>query len=269
MHFNIIISDLISWQICLFLLLLLLFIIWLFYGGEEKEYIGYSPLLEGNNKDAKENRNIEEKEKEETEGDGENEDKISDEEFSEISTLDSQDIENSNHVLDTSQILDISNGNSKKNVNFAINNKYSKELKISYSYDDESKNKALGNNKCRINKNLSKGEQLCRQVIQDIYGVPFYCVRPIFLKNPETGRNLELDLYNDDLKLAIEYNGQSHYVFPNNFHKTEEEFINQVRRDQFKLEMCDKNGIYLITVPYHIPLEYESIKNYILQHLKT
>ena len=126
---------------------------------------------------------------------------------------------------------------------------------------------ALGEHTCYKNGKISKGEMLCKKAIEEIYGVPFYCVRPNFLKNPETGRNLELDMYNDDLKIALEYSGQHHYVYPNPFHKTKEEFMNQVRRDQYKVEMCDQNGIYLITVPYNVPLEYEKIKAYIEYYL--
>ena len=83
----------------------------------------------------------------------------------------------------------------------------------------------------------------------------------------ETGRNLELDLYNDKLKLAVEYSGMQHFVYPNSFHKSKDEFISQLRRDKFKLQMCDLNGIYLITVPYNIKQDYNSIRKYIEYYL--
>ena len=111
----------------------------------------------------------------------------------------------------------------------------------------------------------SEGEALCCSIIEEIYRKPFYCVRPDFLKNPETACNLEIDIYNDELKLGIEYNGQQHYVFPNKFHKTYKEFINQVRRDKYKVDTCDKNGVYLISVPYNVPKE--SLKEYITYYL--
>lgn len=99
----------------------------------------------------------------------------------------------------------------------------------------------------------SKGETICRQVLEQIYKVPFPSVRPDILKNPETNRNLELDGYNEDLKIAFEYNGKQHYEYPNAFHRTEQQFINQRRRDIFKLDKCDEHGIYLITIPYTVP----------------
>jgi hypothetical protein len=65
---------------------------------------------------------------------------------------------------------------------------------------------------------------------------------------------MELDVYNEELKIAIEYNGRQHYIYPNGFHKTLEEHEDQKERDRSKLDQCDKKGVYLITVPYTIPL---------------
>lgn len=111
----------------------------------------------------------------------------------------------------------------------------------------------------------SRPEALCCSIVEEIYKKAFNKVRPDFLKNPETGSNLELDCYNDELKIAIEYSGSQHYKFPNYFHKTNEDFIKQVRRDQFKAQVCDLNGIYLITVPYWVP--EHKLKEFIIEHL--
>jgi hypothetical protein len=114
-------------------------------------------------------------------------------------------------------------------------------------------------------KPQSKGEKICCSVMEKIYGVPFYTVRPNFLKNPETGRNLEIDCYNPELKIGVEYNGKQHYVFPNFTGMSREEFYNQLRRDRFKRESCDLNGVYLITVPYTV--KPQDIENYIRERL--
>lgn len=98
----------------------------------------------------------------------------------------------------------------------------------------------------------SKGEQATLEAIERITGKKFVTVRPNFLKNPETKRNLEIDLYNHDLRLAVEYNGIQHYKFPNFAAKTENDFIQQIRRDDFKRRSCDKHGVFLISVPYTI-----------------
>jgi len=87
-------------------------------------------------------------------------------------------------------------------------------------------------------------------------------IRPSFLKNPETKQNLELDCYCEKYSLAVEYNGAQHYIFPSKYHKNEKEFINQVYRDRLKQKLCDKAGIYLISVPYWVD-QYEDYE----QHL--
>jgi hypothetical protein len=108
-------------------------------------------------------------------------------------------------------------------------------------------------------KKISDGEHFAKITIEKIYGVPFKKIRPDWLKNPETGRNLELDLYSDNVIIdgvkyciAVEYSGLQHYQFPNKFWKSEKEFKNQIRRDIYKREMCDLNDVFLITVPYYI-----------------
>ena len=97
------------------------------------------------------------------------------------------------------------------------------------------------------------------------YGLPFSSVRPSWLKNPETGGILEIDCYNQELKIGVEYNGIQHYVYPNVYHKSLIEFKNQVRRDQFKIKKCEENGIYLITVPYNVP--HHKLREFIIAHL--
>lgn len=111
---------------------------------------------------------------------------------------------------------------------------------------------------------VSRGERLCCQTMERIYGVPFVTVRPSWLKN-YTGMPLELDCYNADLQLAVEYNGEQHYKWPNFTNQTYQQFLDQINRDALKMELCDRNGIYLIVVPYNIP--HDNIPSYIISHL--
>jgi hypothetical protein len=117
----------------------------------------------------------------------------------------------------------------------------------------------------RRNKRRSKGEQACHEALEEIYGHEFYTCRPDFLKNPESGRNLELDCYSDTLKLAVVYNGVQHYKWPNFTNQSKEQFIDQIRRDKFKADMCELYGIYLLIVPYNV--ELCKIKEYIMYNL--
>jgi hypothetical protein len=111
----------------------------------------------------------------------------------------------------------------------------------------------------------SKGERICCQTMERIYGVPFKSTWPSWLRNPETGAEMELDCFNDDLKIAVEYNGVQHYQWPNYTNQSYEQFMNQVRRDDLKKRICDRHGVYLITVPYNVP--YEQIPEYITLYL--
>lgn len=90
--------------------------------------------------------------------------------------------------------------------------------------------------------------------------------RPDFLKNPETKRNLEYDLYDPISKVAIEYNGEQHYVYPHKFHKNYKKFEDQVFRDSLKEKLSYENGDILVVIPYYIDVAIydEKKKKYIL-----
>jgi len=111
----------------------------------------------------------------------------------------------------------------------------------------------------------SRGERQCRLVMETLYGKSFPKVRPQFLRNPETGRLLELDCYCEELGIAVEYNGVQHYKWPNYTNQSYEKFIRQCGRDQLKVDLCDLNNVYLITVPYNVPIE--EIEDYIIYYL--
>jgi hypothetical protein len=119
--------------------------------------------------------------------------------------------------------------------------------------------------KGRNGRPISKGERICCQTMERIYGVPFVSVWPDWLVNPETGQKLELDCYNEELRIAIEYNGEQHYKWPNFTQQSYQQFINQVRRDDLKKELCDRYGVYLIVVPYSVP--HDRIAQYIMSYL--
>jgi hypothetical protein len=99
----------------------------------------------------------------------------------------------------------------------------------------------------------SSGEKECRRVLETLFKKPFPNIRPDFLQNPVTGnRRLEIDCFNEELGLGIEYNGVQHYKFVPFFHKNKETFMNQKYRDNMKRGMCKQNGIILIEVPYTV-----------------
>jgi hypothetical protein len=97
---------------------------------------------------------------------------------------------------------------------------------------------------------MSKGEERCKIYLEKALKRPFNKIRPNLLKNKVTGHNLELDLYNEDLRLGVEYNGLQHYKFCPGIHKNFEHFQTQRYRDEMKKMMCKDAGITLIEVPY-------------------
>lgn len=103
----------------------------------------------------------------------------------------------------------------------------------------------------------STGEAVCRNVLEKMLGKPFPKARPDFLRNPVTGGyfNLELDCYNPELRLAVEYSGIQHYKYTPYFHKNKEAFMNQKYRDDMKRRICREYGINLIEVPYTVKVD--------------
>ena len=70
-----------------------------------------------------------------------------------------------------------------------------------------------------------KNETMAIQILEQISNYKFKKTRPKFLNG------LELDGYNQELKLAIEYNGAQHYVFKKDFfHNTLDDFSEQQKK---------------------------------------
>jgi len=227
-----------SWVVWFVIIGVIIFILWIFAGGGNHEYVGLAPL------------------------------KIGVDSTKYVNNQTYGIIERSNYNADkvseidiTPKIKSINETSVGTNSNIFINPN-------TVCLSNNSNNNITNNNVTNNNTNnirCSKGEKLCREAIEEIYNKPFPRCRPNFLKNPETKRNLELDCYNDELKIAVEYNGIQHYKWPNFTGQSQEDFVKQIRRDKFKVETCDANGVYLITVPYNVP--HEDIKNYIKYYL--
>ena len=114
-------------------------------------------------------------------------------------------------------------------------------------------------------------EEKCRNIFENLFGMSFLRQRPIFLRNPKTGRNLELDGFNSSIPtsigkgLAFEYNGSQHYQYNPKYHPTYQDFESQLERDKFKAEACRTNGITLITIPYTV--RDEELENFIIKKI--
>ena len=74
-----------------------------------------------------------------------------------------------------------------------------------------------------------------------------YNYRPDWLRS-QNGTRLELDIYLPETKIAIEVQGEQHYMFIPFFHKTHEAYEEQRVRDQEKINLCYGRGITLLIV---------------------
>jgi len=97
-------------------------------------------------------------------------------------------------------------------------------------------------------------EKICRALFEHMTGKSFGKHRPNWLRNSR-GRKMELDGYNDELRLAFEYQGEQHSRHVAFFHREEGEFEKRVEDDRRKKELCDHHGVTLLAIEGSIPLE--------------
>jgi hypothetical protein len=107
-----------------------------------------------------------------------------------------------------------------------------------------------------------KNEQRTIKIIEEIFGSKYKFEKsyPAWLKS-SSGAQLELDGFNEQLAIGVEYNGPYHY--DKKYYPTEEKFNNKVTSDQLKVTLCKMNGVLLIVIPYTV----SSIYDYILSRL--
>lgn len=106
--------------------------------------------------------------------------------------------------------------------------------------------------RCRLLINESE----CRNILEDIFGSEFVKCRPDFLLKSDTRHRLELDGFNKELMIAFEYDGESHFnpVYG-------DESLNKTRKNDFlKDELCKKEGVTLIRIPYTVKDKEKYIK---------
>ena len=104
-------------------------------------------------------------------------------------------------------------------------------------------------------------EHKCRFIFEQLFGVPF---KNTFTVLPN---KLELDGYNEQLKLAFEYNGLQHYKRVPQWQKTENAFLLRKQMDSEKEKLCKEMGITLIVIPYTVSKNDSELLSFIKEQL--
>ena len=122
---------------------------------------------------------------------------------------------------------------------------------------------------------VSVGEGLCKEILEEYLGRETYRVRPEWLKNDKTGRNLEIDIYEPISRIGIEYNGKQHYEISKDFTTNNEQLESIKYRDALKLRKCKEMNVKLIVVPYTVDSHIkdmkkrkEALREYILERIE-
>jgi predicted nucleic acid-binding Zn-ribbon protein len=82
-------------------------------------------------------------------------------------------------------------------------------------------------------------EQWAREVLEEVFDLPFPTCKPKWLKYKG---QMEIDCYNEDLRLAVEYQGEQHYE-PLRYFGGEEKFLIRLQRDRTKYNLINEKKI--------------------------
>jgi hypothetical protein len=115
-----------------------------------------------------------------------------------------------------------------------------------------------------IQCNSNVQERTCRKIMEYIYKEPFPKERPDWLTNDD-GHRLELDIYNDKLKIALEYQGAQHFKMMSFFDKSPEDYDKRVKNDAQKVKVCKDRDIHLIITTY-IVISKKGVLTYLITH---
>lgn len=115
-----------------------------------------------------------------------------------------------------------------------------------------------------------KTEQFGRYYLEEITDLKFDKCRPDFTKTDKYKLGLELDCFNKDYKIAIEFDGIQHSKFEPFFHATEDDFKKQQERDNDKNKLCKDNNITLIRIPHQYNFKNKNkLFNYLFDQLEN
>jgi hypothetical protein len=140
------------------------------------------------------------------------------------------------------------------------------EVQCANGHTFETNINSLRTNRWCAKCNLKLGELISLSVLEFLTDKKFVKIRPAWLKYIEGG-NLELDMYNEELKLAVEYNGIQHYKYIPFFHRETDGFAKLQASDAFKASVCKERNVNLIIIPYTVKMH--DIPSFIIEKCKA
>ena len=112
-----------------------------------------------------------------------------------------------------------------------------------HTYNKPSRGISEGCPEC--NKVTFVGQERTRLIFETQFKQSFPSIRPDWLKSEKSGRNLELDGFCEELKIAFEYQGRQHFSNDTQFGG---DYAFQSVRDKLKAQLCAEHGIKLVTI---------------------
>lgn len=156
---------------------------------------------------------------------------------------------------------------------FALYTMYHTKKKFTQGFNINIPSIIIKPKKKKKSQSYNKHENRCREIFENIFNQKFKSVRPDWLKNPVTEKNLEIDGYCDHIEtdigigLGYEYDGKQHSSYVPHFHKGGlDEFKYQMKKDEWKDLACKKRGVLLIRIPHFV--DYNDLERYIKNKLK-
>lgn len=138
----------------------------------------------------------------------------------------------------------------------ATKNKLCWKLKCEHGHQFEKESGQTKDMTCpQCSSKVFVAQERIRLILEKHFSQPMKSIRPDWLKNPETNRNLELDGYCEALKVAFEFQGRQHF---SNDTQYAGDYEKQLVRDNFKKEKCLELGIQLLVIEQ--PRQYEISK---------
>jgi len=81
-----------------------------------------------------------------------------------------------------------------------------------------------------------------------IFLMPYWKNDVVFEEFRIVGTRLSIDFYNANRCIAIEVQGDQHIKYVKHFHKNRLKYLDQLKRDQKKLDFCELNDIKMVEI---------------------